>query len=64
MNNAIYEYNSLRSELEQKISIINNLYTIAITATVTAFGIAVASDNSIIFLLPIVFLIPTQTSHT
>lgn len=59
MDNLILkEYEMLRSEIEQKISLHNTLLTFIITSTVAVITIAISEGITILYLFPFCIIIP------
>ncbi|NSG94117.1 hypothetical protein [Blautia faecis] len=52
------EYDMLHQEIEQKISLQNNLLIFMITTTVTIITLAIKSDSLLLYLFPFFIIIP------
>ena len=50
------EYDMLHKEIEQKISLQNNLLIFMITTTVTIITLAIKSDSLLLYLFPFLLL--------
>lgn len=50
------EYDMLHQEIEQKISLQNNLLIFMITTTVTIITLAIKSDSLLLYLFPFLLL--------
>lgn len=56
------EYDMLHLEIEQKISLQNNLLIFMITTTVTIITLAIKSDSLLLYLFPFFIIIPITSS--
>lgn len=52
------EYKSLRSEINQKIDLVNSLTTFTITTVVAILTFALTKENALLYLLPFCIIIP------
>ena len=57
-NNSMKEYDNLRNEINQLISLHNTLLTFTITAVVTILTIALSENMTILYLIPFCIIIP------
>lgn len=63
-NNSMKEYDSLRSEINQKIELHNTLLTFTITTTVAILTFALSQDLPALYLLSFCILIPMSIRIT
>lgn len=57
-NGFLKEYETLRSEIMQKISLCNTLLTFTITTTVAILTVAASEDKPFLYLIPFCVIIP------
>lgn len=58
IDSILPEYETLRSEINQKIELVNSLTTFTLTTVVAILTFALSSDNAMLYLLPYCIIIP------